>query len=389
MLVECDYCGRSFHRKRSWIAKVSHNFCSRKCMGLFLRGKFRCTNCGKSFYKPPSVIKNLKRPFCSPQCYGKWKYKESNFKKPNECPYEWGYILGILCSDGSKPAKFKRTMAVSLTCKDREMVQRFLQCIETVSSRKYSIQYSHIRSQWSVKVTYGKMVRFIESLGDFSWQKWYVPEIVMAGPFQIKKGFLNGFLDGDGSVTKTKYFPFLQFVSANHEGLKSLRKLLLTLGIQSKIHKHSKKYKILSINKKDMVLKYSNKIEITLKRKHEAFLKHWKEYEENVTYQFWSKSEEYYIRQNYTKSSPKEIAKKLGRPLKGIYGKAKALGLKRLKRWNNSEVKYLQKNYGKIHHLQVAKHLRRSPKSVMKKASELGLRSSLTNRNLDLDSSTL
>lgn len=337
-------------------------------------------NCGEKFYRPPSQNKNPDRQFCSPKCYGEWKYAQSRFNTLGDCPYEWGYVLGILCSDGSKPYKLKRTMAVALTCKDKEMVDRFLECVEVISGRKYSIGYNQKRAQWYTTVTFGKMIRFIQSLGDFSWQNWLVPEVVLKGNLQRKKGFLNGFLDGDGSVVKTPYHPIISFRSANQKGLKSLKDLLSLFGIESKLY--GKKYYLLSIHKKSMVLKYFSKIGITLTRKRTSFTTRWKEYEGKVKYQFWTRNEKTFLNENYDKLTITEIAEELNRPIKGIYGKARQLGLIGNNLWDKDEVEYLIENYGKLHHKKIAEHLSRTPKAVMIKAQRLELKSMLTNRNL-------
>ncbi len=70
--IFCDYCRKSFKRKKSQIEKAKKHFCSNQCRYLGRKkGKvFNCFICGKKTYKSLKNIRlsKSKKFFCNRQC---------------------------------------------------------------------------------------------------------------------------------------------------------------------------------------------------------------------------------------------------------------------------------------------------------------------------------
>jgi hypothetical protein len=86
--IFCDYCRRSFRRKKSQIEKAKKHFCSNQCRYL-VRKKgniFNCFICGKRTYKSLKYIKlsKSKKFFCSRPCSTQYlNLRQREEKHPN------------------------------------------------------------------------------------------------------------------------------------------------------------------------------------------------------------------------------------------------------------------------------------------------------------------
>jgi len=75
----CDQCLTIYQKEKFDLKRTQHNFCSKKCFGLFNRNKIKikCNFCNKSFKKTPSQINKSKsgRSFCSQSCAASFNNK--------------------------------------------------------------------------------------------------------------------------------------------------------------------------------------------------------------------------------------------------------------------------------------------------------------------------
>lgn len=71
--IVCDNCGKTFGRYISNIKGDGHMFCSKKCMGEYMRAETitsECEYCGKEFTIYKSLLKtNAAGRYCSRECY--------------------------------------------------------------------------------------------------------------------------------------------------------------------------------------------------------------------------------------------------------------------------------------------------------------------------------
>ena len=130
--VKCDYCGKTFKKKKSYIKK--HNFCSRKCYGEFRkiyyvgekvhnskpRNTYYCANCNKEIQMLESTARYKKNIFCSKQC--RFEYDSKVYKGVGNPNYKKGNIK-INCLNCGKeferPAyQENRAKYCSKKCKD-------------------------------------------------------------------------------------------------------------------------------------------------------------------------------------------------------------------------------------------------------------------------------
>lgn len=70
MKVKCERCGKEFGKRKSYIERTKHNFCSHACRANTQNTKIlvSCEQCDKKFEKLLSYIKRTKHNFCSNSC---------------------------------------------------------------------------------------------------------------------------------------------------------------------------------------------------------------------------------------------------------------------------------------------------------------------------------
>lgn len=87
-ICKCDYCGKEFKRRFSYVGKSKNHFCNRTCKALwqkeynggknnplYSRVEVKCSNCGESLTRKRCFLKKYKHFFCSSKCRGEWKKK--------------------------------------------------------------------------------------------------------------------------------------------------------------------------------------------------------------------------------------------------------------------------------------------------------------------------
>jgi len=186
----------------------------------------------------------------------------------DKLPYDWGYLGGALASDGCIFYYHKqRYPAIQLAVSDFDFVEHFISCAESIIQRRPAIA-TFVRDNGTTRLTARiYCTQLVNTL--IAWgvgngsQSWKVPDIAFQD-LELGRGFINGYFDGDGSISISKEYPWLRFSSINLEGLEMVRLLLEMFGIKSIIY-HDWKWKSyhLSIFGKRKTRNYWNNIGIT------------------------------------------------------------------------------------------------------------------------------
>lgn len=148
--------------------------------------------------------------------------------------YNLGYFLGALASDGS----IWRNQ-VRLEVNDRKFAEKFTSSIKKSFSLKPKVEEIYkpsgflkkIIRQYRIRVVCGELVRIVKNIfgGDKRTKTFRLPKIVLEDK-DIFKGFLYGYLDGDGSIywDKKKKFEYAKILSSNKPFLEDLAGILHT-----------------------------------------------------------------------------------------------------------------------------------------------------------------
>lgn len=93
------------------------------------------------------------------------------------------------------------------------------------------------KNVFRVCITKNNVLDDLTNIGNFGSLKWSVPIEIISGTEGVKKGFISGIFDGDGSVDfAQKKIPRIRITSINLIGLKQLKKILLSLSIYCEIN---------------------------------------------------------------------------------------------------------------------------------------------------------
>lgn len=299
--------------------------------------------------------------------YSRFKRRHQALKTVEECPYEWGYIFGVQYSDGYKPRKQRYSLYIGLGGISREYLELYLKAIQAVSGKTYSIAFLPSHNQYSVKVWHRELIDFIIQQGVCGTFIWRIPKFIINGSFETKKGFLNGFLDGDGYSAMRGKHVTIGFRSANRLGLEDIKKILASLHIHSEVFEN--KYYDLIIYRLTDARNYIRDIGISLRSKRLECEQKMKLRGAIVLNKSWMPEEVVFLKQNYGKLQRPAIAALLHRSISGIEYKALKLGLTR-HRWTQDELKSLLDNKNKKR-TELATSFGKSVNAVNKRLSRL------------------
>lgn len=283
------------------------------------------------------------------------------------CPYDWGYIFGVQYSDGWKPQRQRYSLYIGLSGISREYLRFYLKAVQTVTGKTYSITFLPSRNQYRVKVWDRRLIDFIMAQGDCSTRDWRIPNLIMNGEFELKRGFLNGFLDGDGYSHMRGKHVTLGFRSVNREGLEDMKELLASLGIHSEVF--GKKVFDLIIYRLADARQYFNRIGITLTSKRHKFEDELHLRDAIVINRSWLPEEKDFLARNYHKLTVAAIAEKMNRSESGVRYMASRFGLVR-PIWTKEEEALLLDNRNKDRR-ELGHSFGRSSNAVSKKLSRL------------------
>ncbi|MBA7468175.1 hypothetical protein ES707_03416 [subsurface metagenome] len=283
------------------------------------------------------------------------------------CPYEWGYIFGVQYSDGHKPYKERYSLCVGLSGISREYLRLYLKAVKTVTDKSYSICFLPSHNQFSVKVWDRCLIDFIMSQGACGTWVWRVPNFIMNGEFELKRGFLNGFFDGDGYSSMRGKHVTLGFRSVNRAGVEDIKNILAGLGIHSEVF--GQKCFDLIIYRLAAARQYFSRIGITLTSKRYKFESELKLRDAIVINRSWLPEEKSFLTRNYHKLPIAAIAKEMNRSESGVRYQARKLGIVR-PLWIEGEEAFLLA-HRREDRQGLARILGRSPNAVRLKLSRL------------------
>jgi len=89
----------------------------------------------------------------------------------------------------------------------------------------------------------------------------------------------------------------------------------------------------------------------------------------------WKKKELEFLMKNYPEMTAREIAEKLGRSVRAVWGKATKLGITKypMRKWSVEEEDYLKENYRKMYSRDIAYVLGRTVPAVQGRVKKLGM----------------
>jgi intein-encoded DNA endonuclease-like protein len=194
-----------------------------------------------------------------------------------------GYVCGVLCADGT--IEWRREYGnywIALETVDDEFADKFLYTLSTLTDGNLKSYQSKRRYRGKKYITNNVVLRgkrFVKSFID-KWgvkagtYTWRVPKLALKNQ-DFRRGFLQGFFDGDGSVnlrirthkngSKQKRRS-LRITSVNLKGLKQLKRLLKIEDIDCVIYP-VKNHFFLDIDGKTRVTKFVEKINFGIRKK--------------------------------------------------------------------------------------------------------------------------
>lgn len=191
-----------------------------------------------------------------------WKNR-GPIHSPEAKPYEWGYVWGTAISDGSVYHRLNKEY-IRLSVTDYEFARLFRNCISHITGVTYKILGPYSNRQYVVVATCPSLVERLTRLITTDKYNWEVPAEAFLNNV-LACGFLNAYLDGDGSVSKdSRGNPRISWTSVNQSGLEQVYELLGKFTIHSTKDKYA-----LTISRWNDIIKYRDIINITLSRKRE------------------------------------------------------------------------------------------------------------------------
>ena len=229
------------------VSKIAINHKARR-LGLnwsqktYSMRKVICDYCGEPFVKRRCYVQRVRHHFCSMECRDKWMRAHSYVIQPNLLPSPTlAYVCGVLLGDGmcynASQGKNKGfTYAVALEVTEKPFARSFLQALWQVElkPRMFPIKKSGDRQDtWYVK---GYSKKFYEwwikqTLSDF--QKMFFKEEGML------KEFIRGFYESEGSY----YKQHRQLCNADYKIILLFQKALSQLGFESSIYRNEQRWK--------------------------------------------------------------------------------------------------------------------------------------------------
>jgi len=157
---------------------------------------------------------------------------------------EEALLLGALTSEGyigESRAGFNNT--------DEEFFNEVISCAESSITTKLCIYKRSLKSGkklLELQIHEGRALKKLKELGvSGKAEEKEVPKAVLYSSKRIKRLFLQGLFEGDGSVYETNRSVVISYSSKSLKLIKQIQILLLQFGIISKIHRDRKNYRLL------------------------------------------------------------------------------------------------------------------------------------------------
>ena len=227
-------------------------------------GSFRTTNftgehpiltSNKGFVKAKDL--SISDKLIIPNLYWNNDLEKYRYCESNESDRKLAYFYGLYIGNGfCNINKNSYDIYLSIGNKEVEFAKFYDNLVLELFGKKCT--HVHKNKEQTRRFTDKSLLQQLSVLGTSAHNK-RVPEWIKRGSAEIKLGFLQGYLDSDGSVIKYKNSIRVNYTSANLELLEDVQDVLYALEIKNSIVVHQKK----CINKFGGISKQSYRINIS------------------------------------------------------------------------------------------------------------------------------
>ncbi len=203
-------------------------------------------------------------------------------------------LIGLLVSDGSireytskytefdkrrnkRYNRIKRVKIIEFINTNKDLIERFRELLKEIYN--YNPNVGLDRGNFRIPITKNYIIFDIKEKVRLGHNSWTIPRFIISGNKKIKKAFIRGFFDGDGStdISKSKT-PRVRLTSTNRKGIKEISELLLQLELNHSLlgpyRRGENRKPEFQINiKKDSIIKFINEIGSYHSKKRQRFKK--------------------------------------------------------------------------------------------------------------------
>tara|TARA_Y100000310_G_C20666195_1_gene807617 strand:- start:1177 stop:1854 length:678 start_codon:yes stop_codon:yes gene_type:complete len=163
-------------------------------------------------------------------------------------------ILGLLCSEGNYREYYSnyryydkrrgkyyyrknaRTRILEFCNKETNLIFHFIKLLEKEFNYSPRLNMTH-HDLLRIFITKRSIMDRILNYTNLGCTKWTIPQEIINGNKEVKRGFVRGFFYGDGCVDKTHNNKLrIRFTSVNSKGVKFLSNLLNNLNISHSLN---------------------------------------------------------------------------------------------------------------------------------------------------------
>lgn len=164
---------------------------------------------------------------------------ESSIYTPaDEKDIMFAYFLGLYIGDGFYNINGNSNdIYMSIGKSENQFAEFYDQLIQTLFDRK--CVHVHKTKELTRRFTHKELVFILSKIGNSAYDK-RVPAWIKHASLRVKLAFLQGYLDTDGSVVKSRNSIRVNFTSVNLELLEDIQDLLFSIGVKNSIVLHSK-----------------------------------------------------------------------------------------------------------------------------------------------------
>ena len=283
------------------------------------------------------------------------------------------YILGTIEGDGCV-SHSRRSYGVFLHVKDECFVESFRGALIKIGLKPTKIYESKKIQRYYVQAWSKPFYVWFKQL---SFQSMYK----ILGTDHMKKEFIRGFYESEGSFSVKGHRWVLEMTNKNKELIEFVQRLIQDIGFSSNIKSLHRTtgfvkdvYRLRLRGGQTKIDRFIKEIKPCIARK--SLGNH---VPTSSPHRWWTDSDDEFLENNIKSMPLAEIGRKLGRDRSFVHKKAKELGLKTVfcgkgKRWTKEEIEFIKSNYQIIFWIEIAKNLGKSYSSVAQKISGLGLK---------------
>lgn len=136
------------------------------------------------------------------------------------------YLLGLLyadgCIEGKRYEKYY-TLGITLSEKDKIFLQKILNIFNTELNKNYDLKYSANTKSYKITICNVQLINNLINLGIIPQKTYSNNDFVFTNvPDNLKRHFIRGYFDGDGTIGIYKNKAQIGFVSLNQKLLNSI-----------------------------------------------------------------------------------------------------------------------------------------------------------------------